>query len=295
VSVDRLLAPGPAQRTGRTSGLAWAAGSPSDTPAEPSTGITAQGRVSIGELTYGHVAWNGVEADVRYQGGMIHLPDVRSTFAQGTFRARGDVDLRQRIPRASLTLRVEKAATGPLVKALGLGPWSLTSGLDFDAQTEFVGLVWPDLLGSATGDGSVRLREGRLLNYRPLDRLSEAIAPYLAAQGIRVRLNEFDTVSAHYTLDKGVLRTRDFTLTKPEGTIAAVGSLSLLDGGLDFDVVAQFGRTTIEAKLTGTTLQPIVVPKLGRLQQRIERELDKALPEGQSQGLKDLLRGLFRR
>jgi AsmA protein len=295
VSVDRLLAPGTAQRTGRMSGLAWAAPLPSEAPTEPSNGISAQGRVRIAELTYGNVAWNGVEADVRYQGGMIHLPDVRGMFAQGTFRAKGEVDLRQRIPRASLTLRVEKAATGPLVKALGLGPWSLTSGLDCDAQTEFVGLVWPDLLGSAMGGGSVLLREGRLLNYRPLDRLSETIAPFLAAQGMRVRLNEFDTVSAHYSLDKGVLRTRDFMLTKPEGTIAAAGSLSLLDGGLDFDVVAKFGRTMIEAKLTGTTLQPIVVPKLDRLQQRIERELDKALPEGQSQGLKDLLRGLFRR
>jgi AsmA protein len=205
------------------------------------------------------------------------------------------VDLRQRIPRASAAFRLERAATGPLVKSLNLGAWSLVSGLDLDARATFQGMVWPDLLGSASGDGALLLREGRLLDYRPLDRLSETITPFLVAQGIRVRLNEFDTVSAHYTLDKGVVRTTDFLLTKPEGTIGAAGSLSLLSGSVDFDVVARFGRTTIEAKLTGTTAQPIVVPKLGRYQQRIEKELDKILPEGRSQGLKDLLRGLFPR
>jgi hypothetical protein len=69
--------------------------------------------------------------------------------------------------------------------------------------------------------------------------------------------------------------------------------LGLLDSSLDFDVVAKLGRTTIEAKVTGTTNQPIVVPKLGRLQRKIETELDKALPGEQGKGLKGLFKGLF--
>jgi len=122
---------------------------------------------------------------------------------------------------------------------------------------EFTGVALPDVLGSAAGSGSVQLRNGRLTDYRPLDRLAELVAPVLAAQGLRVRLNEFDHVSGHYTVDKGVLRTTDLTLTKPEGTVTAVGTLGLLDSALDFDVVAKFGRSTIEAKVTGTTAQPI--------------------------------------
>ena len=121
------------------------------------------------------------------------------------------------------------------------------------------------------------------------------ILPILATQGVGVRLNEFDQVSGHYTLDKGVLRTKDLTLTKAEGTVTAVGSLGLLDSSLNFDVVAKFGRTTVEAKVAGTTGQPIVVPKLGRLQRRIETELDKALPDQQGKGLKEIFKGLFGR
>ncbi|MBI3084962.1 MAG: hypothetical protein HYY88_04430, partial [candidate division NC10 bacterium] len=136
---------------------------------------------------------------------------------------------------------------------------------------------------------------GRLIGYKPLDRLSEVIAPILASQGTRVRLNEFEQVSGRYTLDKGVLRTRDLTLTKAEGSVTAAGSLGLLDSSLNFDVVAKLGRTIIEAKVTGTTSQPIVVPKLGRLQRKIETELDKVLPGEQGKGLKDLFKGLFGR
>jgi hypothetical protein len=167
--------------------------------------------------------------------------------------------------------------------------------LNLDGTVSFVGFSSPEILGSAAGGGSLLLKDGRLVGYQPLDRLSEVIAPILATQGVRVRLNEFDQVSGHYSLDKGVLRTKDLTLTKAEGTVTAMGSLGLLDSSLDFDVVAKLGRATVEAKVTGTTSHPIVVPKLGRLQRRIETELDKALPDRQGKGLKDILKGLFGR
>jgi len=199
------------------------------------------------------------------------------------------------MPRVSLIGRLEKAATEPLLKALAIGPWTLKSGLDFEGQFQFVGTALSDILGSAVGSGSLQLRSGRVIGYQPLDRLGEMVAPILAAQGVRVRLDEFDQVNGHYTVDKGIARTTDLTLTKPEGTITAVGTLGLLDSALDFDVVAKFGRSTIQAKVTGTTAQPVVVPKMGRMQQKIEREIDKALPEETGKNLKELLRGLFGR
>ena len=110
-----------------------------------------------------------------------------------------------------------------------------------------------------------------------------------------VLIAEFEKLTGTYTLENGILRTKDVTLTKAEGTVTASGALGLLDSSLNFDVVAKLGRATVEAKLAGTTAQPIVIPKLGRLQRKIEGELDKALPGGQSQGLKDLFKGLFGR
>ena len=294
LNLDRLLA-APAKQTWLSPSLAWAATPSQGASTSAAPGMSAQGKVSLGELTYQGVTWSAVEADVQYQGGILRLPDVRANIAEGRLRVNGEADLRQSMPRVSLTTRLEKAATDPLLKALAVGPWTLKSGLDFEGRFQFVGVALPDILGSAVGSGSIQLRSGRVIGYRPLDRLGEVVAPILAAQGIRVRLDEFDQVNGHYTVDKGIARTTDLTLTKPEGTITAVGTLGLLDSALDFDVVAKFGRSTIEAKVTGTTAQPVVVPKLGRMQQKIEREIDKALPGETGKNLKDLFRGLFGR
>jgi AsmA protein len=294
IDLDRLLAM-PTKQTRTFLGVAWAASAPrsvGSTAVPPGVGV--QGRLKIGELAYHGLMWNTVEADVRYEDGIIRLPDFRASFARGRLRGHGEVDLRPSTPRMAFTSRLEKAATEPLVKALSKGSWTLQSGLDFDGHVEFTGLALAEILGSAAGTGSVQLVSGRLIDYRPLDRLAELAAPILAAQGVRVRLNEFDRVSGHYRVENGILRTTDLVLSKSEGTVTAAGALGLLDSSLDFDVVAKFGRATIEAKVTGTTEQPIVILKLSRLQRRIENELDKVLPEGQSRGLKELFRGLFR-
>ena len=294
LNLDRLLAT-PAKQTWLSPGLAWAATSSPRASTSAPPGLSAQGKVSLGELTYQGVTWSAVEADVQYQGGILRLPDVRASVAEGRLRANGEADLHQSMPRVSLTTRIEKAATEPLLKALAVGPWTLKSGLDFDGQFQFVGVTLSDILGSAVGSGSLQLRSGRVIGYRPLDRLGEMVTPILAAQGVRVRLDEFDQVNGHYTVDKGIARTTDLTLTKPEGTITAVGTFGLLDSALNFDVVAKFGRSTIEAKVTGTTAQPVVVAKLGRVQQKLEREIDKALPGETGKSLKEIFRGLFGR
>lgn len=295
VDLDRLLNH-PAARTAWLAPAAAYAAAPARPREEARAAgpaLTAQGRVTVGELIYHGLAWSALQADLRYQDGVVRLPDVQANFVNGTVRAKGEVDLRPRVPRIALTSRLENLATEPLVRALTPGSWTLKSALTIEGSVRFAGLSGGAILGSASGDGSLRLRHGRLIGYRPLEKLSELIGPILAAQGIRVRLDEFEQVSGHYTLDKGMLRTKDLTLAKAEGTVTAAGSLGLLDSSLNFDVVARLGRSTIEAKVTGTTSQPVVLPKLGRLQRKIETELDKALPGGQGRSLKDLFKGLF--
>jgi len=295
VNLDRLVAPPASKQAGLAGGVAWAATAERGDSKAGTSILTAQGRLNIGELNYRGLAWSAVRADIRYQGGVVQLPEVQATFMNGRLVAKGEVDLRAKTPRVSLTSRLEHVATEPLGKALALGSWKLTSDLSSENQVEFTGLALPEIVGSATGSGSIQLGQGRLTDYRPLDRLAEVVTPVLAAQGVRVRLNEFEKLSGHYTLEKGILRTKDLVLTKTEGTVTASGALGLLDSSLDFDVVAKLDRATVEAKVTGTTAQPIVIPKLARLQRRIEGELDKILPGEQGKGLKDLFKGLFGR
>jgi len=299
LDLDRLLARPASKQTWLGPAVANAAVSPAEAKPKAASAssagaaFAAQGRITVGDLRYGGLALTAVQADVRYRDGLVQVPDLRADFMNGKLTAKGEVDLHPKVPRVALTSRLANVATEPLVRALALGTWTLQSALNFDGDVSFVGFSSPEILGSAAGGGSLLLKDGRLNGYKPLDRLSEVILPILATQGVRVRLNEFDQVSGHYNLDKGVLRTKDLTLTKAEGTVTAAGSLGLLDSSLNFDVVAKLGRTTVEAKVTGTTSQPIVVPKSVRLQERIEIQLDKAQPDQKGKGLKEIFKRLF--
>jgi hypothetical protein len=291
VDLDRLLAPRKPRTAWLGPGEALAAAPPAAQPAAPAAPV--QGRLRIADFRYAGLSWRGLDGEVRYRDGVLQIPSAEASFMQGRMAVSGEMDFRPRQPRVSLTTRLTRIATEPLVKALALGPWSLQSGLSGETDLSFTGLSGPAMLGSASGTGSLSFTDGRLVNYKPLERLAEVISPILASQGVQTRLNEFQQLTGHFTVDKGVVRTRDLTLTKPEGVVTAVGSLGLLDSELNFDVSVRLGRTTVEAKVTGTTSQPTVTPKLGRLQQRLERELDKVLPGEQGKGLKDLFKGFF--
>jgi AsmA protein len=296
VDLDRLLAkPAPKQAWLGTAVAHAADANPGGPAATGNTAFAAQGRVTVDEVRYLGLAWTGVQADIRYQDRVLYLPEILAGVASGRVTAKGEVDLRPKVPRVALTSRVENLATEPLVKALGLGTWTLKSTLAHEGSVSFSGGTLAEILGSANGSGTLAMHEGRINGYRPLDRLAEVVGPILAAQGIRVRFDEFRQLNGRYSLDKGVLRIPDLTLTKAEGTVTAVGTMGLQDGGLDFDVVARAGRNTIAAKLTGTAREPIVVVKLDKVQQRIEREIDKVLPGEKGKDLKGILRGLFGR
>jgi AsmA protein len=291
VDLDRLLAP----RKPRTAWLgpseALAAPPPGAQPPAPAAPV--QGRLRVADFRYAGLSWRGLDGEIRYRDGVLEIPSAQASFMQGRMAVSGEMDFRPRQPRVRLATRLTGVATEPLVKALANGPWTLQSGLSGESDLSFTGFSRPAVLGSASGAGSINVTDGRLLNYKPLERLAEVLSPILAAQGVQTRLNEFQQLTGHFTVDKGVVRTRDLTLTKPEGVVTAVGSLGLLDSELNFDVSVRLWRTSVEAKVTGTTSHPTVTPKLGRLQQRLERELDKVLPGEQGKGLKDLFKGFF--
>ncbi len=291
LDVDRLLVP-PQKKATAWSGTAWAAPPP---PPPASTAISARGQVGIDALIIRGVTLNKAIGEVRYQSGMLQVPDFQARYQSGVLKGQAEVDLRGKLPRVHLKSSLEHLPTEPLLHGLGYGPWKLRADLVSSSDVEFSGWTGGAVLGSLNGAGQMQLRDGRVTNYLPLERLAEVIGPLLAAQGVRMRLNEFDQASGHYTVANGILRTNDFTVLKPEGTITAAGALGLLDSSLNFDVTMKLARSTVEAKVTGTASHPIIIPKLGRIEQRLEQQLNRGVPEGKRQNLQDLLKNFFGR
>ena len=110
-----------------------------------------------------------------------------------------------------------------------------------------------------------------------------------------LNLNEFDRLSAHWTLDSGILRTRDLTLLRDGAKFYAVGSANLLNQTLDFDVTAKLAKTTLEAKVQGPSSDPVVTPQMGRIEGRIKTDVGKLLGKDRDKELGKMLKQLFNR
>ncbi len=136
---------------------------------------------------------------------------------------------------------------------------------------------------------------GRLTGYPPLERLSQTFNPILKGAGISSTFNEFDRLSATWTLANGVLRTRDLLLQREGAKVLAVGSMNLQDQSLDFDVTARVAKATLEAKVSGTPANPVVTPQLGRVEQRVKTEVGKIMKGEKGEALGKMLRELLPR
>ncbi len=276
-------------------GVAWAAvghGAPAKSP-EGGRGLAASGEVHVADVRWGTLRLRNLSSEVLYNHPILKLENLTASMYGGKLTAEVKVDLTGRWPRLTLNSRLEEVRTEPLLKALRQEHrWLLEGILNVQSKVKVHGPLNASALGAASGEGRVAIREGRLKGYAPLERVMEALAPLLAARGLDIHFGEFDDLKGHFILEKGSLRTRDLTLRKGEGILTAVGSLGLLDSSLDFDVTAKLPKATLEAKLTGTVMDPIVVPKKATLRRRIEIRIPKKEEGGR---LKGLLRELFKK
>jgi len=104
VNLDRLMAP--PKQAWLFPGEAWAAAREREIPKARESSLSAQGRLSIGELKYRGLTWGAVSAEIRYQGGLLQLPEIQADFMKGRLVAKGEVDLRPKTPSVSLSARL---------------------------------------------------------------------------------------------------------------------------------------------------------------------------------------------
>jgi AsmA protein len=269
------------------------------TAAAPRPGGGAPGGPAIeGTLRADEVAWDSLRladarAQVGYRQGRLKATAIHAGVGGGSLEAEAEIDLRGREPAVWLEARLAGVRAEAVTAPLGAGAWQVAGTMDLRSRLAWSG--WPDEAGLAAvrGEGSLRVTGGRLAGSRPLDRLSELLAPFLPAAGLGDRLEAFDALEGRFLLEGGTLRTEDLALRQGSGEVRVAGRLDLITTALDVDVTARLKRATIEAKVTGTTASPVVTPKLTRLERRIEAEVDKAMRGARGQRVRDLLRGLL--
>ncbi len=285
-------------------GVAWAAPAPSPAGQRPDAPKGAAGsRAPVraeGTMRAAAVRWHGLEArDARarliYRDAILDVRDLAGTLAGGRLAASGTVDLRGQHPALAMAFKLDEAQLQPLVTAAGRQKVQAQGVVTADGKITSPAMGPGNPLGALAGTGSFVVRDGRVTGYKPLERIEDTLSSFTGgAKLLKAKLDEFQRLSATLTLDKGFLRTRDLTLVRADGQATAAGSLNLLDASLNFDVALRVGKVTVEAKVLGTTTEPMVVPTVARLDRRFEMEIDRALKGDRGKKIQDLLRNLLK-
>lgn len=258
-------------------------------------GMQIEGRLRSGAVRWGGLVLTSADGEMSSADGMAAIRRFRGSFYGGSLSGDAAFDWRGRLQRTTISARLEGVQTEPLLRALHEERWKLRGVMTLNSQLELTGRFGPDAPTRASGQGELVITNGHLIGYPPLDRVSQTFSPLLKSAGIASGLSEFDRLSAHWILDKGLLRTDDLLLQREGARVYAVGSMNVQDQRLNFDVTAKVPRATLEAKVTGTPSDPVVTPNVGRIERRVKTEVGKFLQSGKAEELGKALRELFPR
>lgn len=258
--------------------------------------LQVEGHLRSGVLRWGKLVLTTAEGDLHYCCGLLTISRLQGGFYGGNLSGEAALSFSGRAPRVRVTTHLDGVQTEPFLEAIQEPRWTVRGMMTLDSKMELSGPLGPGALARVSGQTDMAVTNGRIIGYAPLERLSKTVHPILKGVGLSSpTLNEFDRLSAHWTLDSGILRTRDLMLLREGVKFSAAGSVNLLNQALDFDVTAKVAKTTLEAKVQGTSSDPVVTPQVGRIEQRIKTEVSRFLGDERSKELGKALRQLFSR
>ncbi|MBI2160722.1 MAG: AsmA family protein [Candidatus Rokubacteria bacterium] len=228
-------------------------------------------------------------AGLAWEGNRLTSRPVTASLAGGTVSTSLTVTLDRGVRLALADLAVKGLPLEPVLVDFLCQGYAVTGPLDLTGALSASG---PDLLGTLSGPGQLRIGPGRVVGSQALAliggvvRVGGALSSPLSADlpmSLFASPLEFDSITGTYRIADGVVTIRDLTYASRVMKVAVAGEYGLATGRLNLDLVVSHGRGQARAKVTGTAAAPSVKVEPSSL----VRDRDPTKVEG---GLKDLLR-----
>jgi AsmA protein len=175
-------------------------------------------------------------------------------------------------------------------------PYAVTGPLDLSGD---LSARPSDFVRTLSGTGRFKIGPGKVVGPQALKLLERTLrtgglVASLAAADLPAALFDrpldFESITASYAIQNGVVRTTDLRYTSRAFSLSAAGRYGLADGSLNLDVLMKTGRGEVAARVTGTTDAPSIrIDPSSAMPYR--RGVDRGLREVE-QGVRDLLRRL---
>lgn len=271
--------------------------------------LAAQGTLEAGRCLYRGLEMTDVSANMTIDRGAVKLDRTRLSMFGGT--ARGSITSRPFEPSRPFSLQ-QKAGDVAIAKMIAAlapaekGTLEGTAAMDL-ALTGRGGA--PALIETLGGTGSLAVTKGKIASFgmiKQVLRLLEAAG----AKGIAKDETPFDSLTAHFTVTRGVARTEDLSFRSPDLDFDGKGTVGL-GGALHLDIVGAFSKA-VSGQLVAKTPQlairqgadgRLTVPLLVRgtmTSPEVQLDVNKVLHEGlkkqiEKEGKQKLLEKLFGR
>jgi len=300
-------------------------------PVDRLRALDLQADLAFGSLTLDKLPISDAQLQATGQGGLVTLQTLRGGLYNGSFEAKGTVDVRPAVPQIGINTKINRVPVEHFIKAEDKeqappvkGLLTLTSDLTATGNSQKA------LVDTLNGSANFTINDGVLVNANLEQQLCQAIATLnrkpLSGEP-RGKDTPFEELRGSLVIRNGVASNPDLKARIPGLTVNGHGDLDLRVLGMDYNVgvivegdqrampdpACQVNERFVGVEVPLRCRGPLelgakacrldqdglgkVAAKLAgnRLKDKIDEKLDEKLGDKVSPELKDALKGLFKR
>lgn len=300
-------------------------------PVDRLRALDLQADLSFGSLTLDKLPIGNARLTANGQGGLLTLQTLRGDLYNGTFEAKGTVDVRPAVPQLGVNTRIQRVPVEHFIKTDDKDKTPPVKGLlTLSSDLTATGNSQKALVDTLNGTANFTINDGVLVNANLEQQLCQAIATLnrksLSGEP-RGKDTPFQALQGSVVIRNGVASNPDLKVRIPGLTVNGHGDVDLRVLGMDYNVgvivegdqrampdpACQVNERYVGVEVPLRCRGPLelgakacrldkdgmgkVAAKLAgnRLKDKIDEKLDEKLGDKVSPELKDALKGLFKR
>lgn len=300
-------------------------------PVDRLRALDLQADLAFGALTLDKLPIQDAQLKATGQGGLVTLQTLRGELYNGTFEAKGTVDVRPAVPQLGVSTKIDRVPVEHFIKTEGKEQTPPVKGLlTLTSDLTATGNSQKALVDTLNGNANFTINDGVLVNANLEQQLCQAIATLnrKALSGEpRGKDTPFQELRGSLVVRNGVASNPDLKARIPGLTVNGHGDVDLRVLGMDYNVGVivegdqrampdpgcQVNQRYVGVEVPLRCRGPLelgakacrldqdglgkVAAKLAgnRLKDKIDEKLEEKLGDKVSPEVKDALKGLFKR
>ena len=209
--------------------------------------ITGSGTLHAGTIKAQEIVLNNFQANVKLNRGVITLSPLTSDIFGGKENGTLTVDVRPATPLCAVNAKFAGVDTNALLSAVSSAKNTLYGSLAADTNLRFALASSNDLPRTLNGTLNFNVTNGQLKNVNILNELSKVGKFLGAAPGQGGNSTALQKFAGTLNIVNGVASTNNLTAVLDAGSLAANGTMNLVNQGLDLHMTAALASGTSKA------------------------------------------------